>query len=242
MTAPVLVFADYTKLFLLETNASKDGLGAVLPQKQEYGWYHPIAYGSRAQIPHGKNYHSTKLKFLALKSAVTEHFKDYLPYQSFVVWTDNNPLTHIMSTPNLDAVGHQWVGALVQFNFQLEYQKGCDNMVADILSHSTGPGNSEIHPQWSYFGNGTSCWGRKADHGGRCPALGTRSMCHHRLPIDGYTCYWLAQSPERGPDVEHSFGLTKGTEADRFEDAFGRTCLQWRRQTDLMELTEFHNS
>ena len=103
MTAPVLVFADYTKPFLLETNASKDGLGVVLLQKQADRWYHPIAYGSRALTPHEKNYHSTKLEFLALKWAVTEHFKEYLPYQSFVVWMDKNPLTYIMSTPNLDA-------------------------------------------------------------------------------------------------------------------------------------------
>ena len=37
-------------------------------------------------------------------------------------------------TPNLDATGHWMVGALVQFNFKLEYQKGCDNTVADVLS------------------------------------------------------------------------------------------------------------
>ena len=74
MTVPVLVFADYTKLFLLETDASKDGLGAVLLQKQADGWYHPTAYGSRALTSHEKNYHSTKLESLPLKWAVTEHF------------------------------------------------------------------------------------------------------------------------------------------------------------------------
>ena len=42
-----------------------------------------------------------------------------------------------MSTPNLDATGHLWVGVLVQFNFELEYQKGHDNTVADILSKVT---------------------------------------------------------------------------------------------------------
>ena len=42
-----------------------------------------------------------------------------------------------MTTPNLDATGHQWVGALVKFNFQLEYQKGWDNAVADVLSQIT---------------------------------------------------------------------------------------------------------
>ena len=72
-----------------------------------------------------------------LKWAVMEHFKGYLPYQSFLVRTDNNPLTYIMITPNLDATGHQWVGALAKFSFQLEYQKGLDHTVADVLSQIT---------------------------------------------------------------------------------------------------------
>ena len=69
--------------------------------------------------------------------AVTEHFKEYLLYQPFLVKTDNNPLTYIMTTPNLDATGHRWVGALAKFNFQLEYQKEWDNAVADTLSWIT---------------------------------------------------------------------------------------------------------
>ena len=137
MTTPVLAFADYTKLFLLETNASKDRLRAVLLQKQADGWYYPVTYGSRALMPHEKNYHSTKLEFLALKWAVTENFKEYLSYETILVKTDNNPLTYIMMTPNLAATSHQWVSALVQFNFELEYQKGCDNTVADVLSWVT---------------------------------------------------------------------------------------------------------
>ena len=124
LSISVLAFANYTKEFLLETNASKEGLGAVLSQKQVDGQYHWVTYGSRALMAHEKNYHSTKLEFLVLKWAVMEHFKEYLPYQPFLVKTDNNPLTYIMTTPNLDATGHQWVRALARFNFQLEYQKG----------------------------------------------------------------------------------------------------------------------
>ena len=66
-----------------------------------------------------------------------EHFKEYLLYQPFPVKTDNNPLMYIMITPNLDATGHWWVGALAKFNFQLEYQKGQYNAVADVLSRIT---------------------------------------------------------------------------------------------------------
>ena len=48
--------------------------------------------------------------------------------------TDNNPLTYVMSTPNLDAIGHCWVASLAGFNFTIEYLRGADNKVADVLS------------------------------------------------------------------------------------------------------------
>ena len=124
MHSPVLAFADYTQDFLLKTDASKKGLGTVLSQKQEDGWFHPVAYGSQALTTYEKNYHSTKLEFLALKWAIMEHFKEYLLHQPFLVKTDNNPLTYIISTPNLDATGHHWVSALAKYDFWLEYQKG----------------------------------------------------------------------------------------------------------------------
>ena len=154
MTAPILAFTEYTKLFLLETDPSKNGLGVVLSQKQADGQYHPVTYGSWALTPNKKNYHSTKLEFLALKLAVTEHFKECLPYQPFLVKTDNNPLTYIMMTPSLDATSHWWVSALAWFNFELEYQKGHNNTgrCPQLSYHLTGPRHGEINPQWSNTG------------------------------------------------------------------------------------------
>ena len=58
---PVLVFPDFDKPFLLETDASKEGLGAVLCQKQSDEHYHPVAFGSHSLTPSEKNYHSSKL-------------------------------------------------------------------------------------------------------------------------------------------------------------------------------------
>ena len=133
-SVPVLVFPDFEKPFLLETDTSKEGLGAVLSQKQSNGWYHPIAFGSRSLTSVEKNYHSSKLEFLTLKWSVVEHFKEYLTYAPFVVWINNNPLTYVLTTPNLDVTGHQWVGALALFQFELEYQKGTDNGATDALS------------------------------------------------------------------------------------------------------------
>ena len=134
MTAPVLAFADLEKPFLLETDASALGLGAVLQQVQADGKLHPVAYTSCALRKGEKNYHSSKLEFLALKWAVTEQFREYLYYRPFTVRTDNNPLMYILTTPNLDACAHRWVASLAQFNFKIEYLKGTDNKVANVLS------------------------------------------------------------------------------------------------------------
>ena len=86
-----------------------------------------------------QRYHSNKQEFFALKWAVTEQFHEYLsPYgknrNEFVVRTDNNLLTYIFSSANLDAAGQRWVAHLASYNFSLEYQKGKDNTVADFLS------------------------------------------------------------------------------------------------------------
>ena len=67
MSSPIVAFADYMKDFLLETDASEEGLGVVLSPKQADGHYHLVAYGSQALTAHEKNYHSTKLEFLVLK-------------------------------------------------------------------------------------------------------------------------------------------------------------------------------
>ena len=61
-------------------------------------------------------------------------FNEYLQYQPFTVRMDNNPLTYILTTPHLDALGHRWVAALASYNMKLEYLKGSDNEVADVLS------------------------------------------------------------------------------------------------------------
>ena len=103
-SAPVLAFVDLKRPFLLETDASKYGLGAILQQVQEDGKYHPVAYASHALCE--ANYHSSKLEFLALKWAITEQFKEYLMYKPLTMCTDNNLLTYSLTMLNLDATGH----------------------------------------------------------------------------------------------------------------------------------------
>ena len=67
MTAPILVFADFQKPLRLETDASREGLGAILLQEFDDGQYHPVAFASRELKGGEPKYHSSKLEFLALK-------------------------------------------------------------------------------------------------------------------------------------------------------------------------------
>ena len=79
--------------------------------------------------------HSGKLEFLALKWSVTEQFRDYLYYApEFVVYTDNNPLTYVLTSAKLNATGLRWVGELADFNFEIRYRPGKLNVDADSLS------------------------------------------------------------------------------------------------------------
>ena len=139
----MLAFADFDKPFLLETDASKLGLRAVLSQKQADSQYHPVAYASQSLTTHKCNCHSTKQEFLLLKWAIEEQFQEYLLWKPFIVKTDNNPLTYIMTTPNLDATWNQWIESLAWFIFSIKYQKGHDNVATDALSHVTSKLNTD---------------------------------------------------------------------------------------------------
>ena len=130
---PILAYPDFQNPFELHTDASGKGLGAVLYQIQD-GQKKVIAYASRSLSRPERNYSAFKLEFLALKWAVTEKFSDYLMNNHFTVYTDNNPLTHVLSSAKLDATGQRWASALGQFNFDLIYRPGLNNKDADSMS------------------------------------------------------------------------------------------------------------
>ena len=164
MTALVLAFANFKEGFLLETDTSGDGLGAVLSQMQEDGHYHPVTYASRGLKGGEVCYHSSKLEFLVLKWAITDQFREYLQYGPFKVKTDNNPLTYMMTTLNLDAVGHRWVAALANYNFTIEYLRGADNKVADALSRVEERLDSDsVHQLLAHISHPTEARAKVAD-------------------------------------------------------------------------------
>ena len=136
VSPPVLAYPNFNEPFVLHTDASDKGLGAILYQHQD-GKLRVVGYGSRTLTAAERNYHlhSGKLEFLALKWAVCEKFRDYLFYAPhFTIYTDNNPLTYVMTTAKLNAVGHRWVGELSDFRFDIKYRPGKSNIDADTLS------------------------------------------------------------------------------------------------------------
>ena len=80
-----------------------------------------------------KNYDAHKLAFLALKWSVTKRFHEYLYGGHFEVYTDNNPLTYILTTAKLDTTGQRWVAGLANYNFKIFYRSGKLNVEANAL-------------------------------------------------------------------------------------------------------------
>ena len=136
--APILGYADFTKPFILETDASHEGLSGILSQEQD-GARRIIAYASRRLRPTERNqasYSSLKLEFLAMKWAISEKFRHYLIGATFTVYTDNNPLVYFRTAP-LGALEQRWAAQLAQFNFDVKYRPGKQNP-ADALSRLPG--------------------------------------------------------------------------------------------------------
>ncbi len=113
-SSPVLAFADFKLPFELHTDASGEGLGAILYQVQE-GQKRVIAYASRCLTKSERNYPPHKLEFLALRWAVVEKFHDYQVGKKFTAYTDNNALTYVLSSAKLDATRHRWVAQLANY-------------------------------------------------------------------------------------------------------------------------------
>ena len=131
--APVLAYPQFGRDFLLETDASGVGLGAVLSQKQEDGTVRPIAFASRTLQVHEKNYGISEMEALGVVWAV-KHFRHYIYGHHCMVFTDHEALKSLLNTPQLSGKLARWGMALQELDLQIEYRLGTANARADALS------------------------------------------------------------------------------------------------------------
>ena len=134
--APVLSLPKYWFPFILETDASDVGLGAVLSQRID-GKLRTIAFASRTLSTGEKNkanYSSKKLEFIAIVWAVSDKFRHYLMGSKCTVYTDNSAVAYISRKGELTALEQRWVARLAPFDLDIKYRAGSLNQVADALS------------------------------------------------------------------------------------------------------------
>jgi hypothetical protein len=129
---PVLVSPDFRKQFLVQTDASDTGLGAVLSQVVN-GEEHPVMYLSRKLTPAEKNYAIVERECLAIKWAV-ESLKYYLLGREFVLVTDHAPLAWMKQNKERNARVTRWFLSLQNFSFKVEHRPGKLQGNADALS------------------------------------------------------------------------------------------------------------
>ncbi|KAJ3689395.1 hypothetical protein LUZ61_018559 [Rhynchospora tenuis] len=136
--APVLTLPDYTKQFVIETDASALGMGAVLMQDNK-----PVAYLSKSLGLKNQALSTYEKELLALITAVKK-WKHYLLGQPFVIKTDQISLKHLLEQRVTTALQNKGLCILLGLDYTIEYKKGKENKVADALSRVQGH-NWQIH-------------------------------------------------------------------------------------------------
>lgn len=130
--APLLQYPDFSKEFLLTTDASGCAIGAVLSQGP-VGSDRPVAYASRTLSDTECRYSTIERELLAVVWA-TKHFRPYLYGKKFTIYTDHRPLAWLDSIKEPNSKLTNWRLSLGQYTYSVKYKKGPQNTNADALS------------------------------------------------------------------------------------------------------------
>lgn len=146
-TTPLLQYPDFSKEFVLTTDASLHAIGAILSQG-EIGKDLPIAYASRTLNKAESNYSTIERELLAIVWAV-KHFRPYLFGRKFKIVTDHKPLTWLFSIKDPGSRLVRWRLKLEEYEYEIVYKAGKINTNADALSRPPilNIGSSDSKPQ-----------------------------------------------------------------------------------------------
>lgn len=144
--APVLALPDFSKGFVLETDASDFGIGAVLMQDS-----HPIAYLSKALDSRNQALLVYEKECMTILMAV-DKWRSYLQHHQFIIKTDHKSLLYLTKQRVTSKLQHKAMMRLMDLNFTIQYKQGVTNSAADALSrcsdHQTVSAISECVPSW----------------------------------------------------------------------------------------------
>ena len=145
--SPVLAYPNFDVDFVLETDASVKGLGAMLSQYQSDGVLHPVAFASHSLSPAERNYGVTDLETLAVVWAM-QHYRAYLYEHKVTVITDHSAVKTVLGAPSPNGKHARWwlkvFGSGVK-DVQIMYRPGRDNDRADALSRNPVTAQQDDH-------------------------------------------------------------------------------------------------
>ena len=148
-TAPILAHPDFSKPFILETNASDLAIGSVLSQNIDYK-ERVLAYASRTISKAERKYCVTRKELLALVYFV-KYFRHYLYGREFTVRTDHGSLRWLMNFKNAEGQVARWLEVLSTYTFTVEHRSGRLHVNADSLSRKpVSLWNKDIHKEVAY--------------------------------------------------------------------------------------------
>eukprot|EP00731_Ephydatia_muelleri_P001915 Em0001g1915a len=129
---PVLAYPNYTRDFLLDTDASNCGIGAVLSQVDDSGAERVICYASRSLSRQEQRYCVTRRELLAVVE-FTQHFRHYLLGRKFILRTDHGSLVWLRNFKEPEGQLARWLERLEEYNFTVVHRKGSQHNNADAL-------------------------------------------------------------------------------------------------------------
>lgn len=132
---PCLAIYDPTKITVVQTDASLEGIGAILKQKQEDGSFKPVAFFSKKLTEAQKRKKAIFLECLAIKEALL-YWKHYLLPLKILILSDHKPLENFNVNTKVDDELRELMLQISHFNFEIKYVPGASNQEADCLSRN----------------------------------------------------------------------------------------------------------
>ncbi|KAM1176021.1 hypothetical protein ACFX19_028951 [Malus domestica] len=128
MSSPqVLALSDFTQTFVVECDASGNGIGVVLQQNRR-----PVAFFSQALGPKNQALSTYEMELIVIVHAVRK-WQNYLQERHFIIKTDHSSLKYFLGQRTNTQFQQKWVSKLLGFDYEIQYRSGNENTVADSL-------------------------------------------------------------------------------------------------------------